>query len=109
MLRAALVAVLSVLLLAPFSAPADAAKAPKPPTKYGVSYGERLSRMSPADLEATLDDAVMLGVKWIRMDISWTSVQPDGPTTWRWDNVDRVIRSARSRGRHRGPTPVQGR
>ncbi len=104
-LRAALVAVLlcGALIVSPLTAtssPAAAATTTKPPTKFGVSYGERLSRMSQADLDAALDDAVQLGVGWIRMDLSWTTVQPDGPSTYRWAGFDRVIRGARSRGLH---------
>jgi hypothetical protein len=63
-----------------------------------MSYGERLSRMSQADLDATLDDATALGLGWIRADLSWTTVQGGGPTSWSWGGFDRVVLAAKARG-----------
>ncbi len=64
----------------------------------GMSYGERLSRMTQADLDATLDDAVTLGINWIRADLSWTTVQGGGPTSFNWSGFDRVVAAANARG-----------
>ena len=68
------------------------------PVRFGVSYGERLSRMSQSELDAVLDDAVLLGVRWIRIDFSWTTIQAKGPTSWAWAGTDRVVEAARARG-----------
>ncbi len=111
-MRAALAAVVaSVALLGTLGAGASAATAATPAassvtaqkgilttTRFGMSYGERLSRMSRADLDEALDDAVLVGVRWIRMDLSWTTIQPDGPGTYRWAAFDRVVNGARARG-----------
>ena len=63
-----------------------------------MSYGERLSRMTQADLDATLDDATALGLRWIRADLSWTTVQGGGPTSYNWAGFDRVVLAANARG-----------
>src|SRR5690349_18717622 len=96
-LRAVLAAVLGSLVASMLVLTTSATAAPdarsratailKPPTQFGVSYGERLSRMSAADLSAALDDATRLRVGWIRMDFSWTSLQPDGPSSYKWGPV----------------------
>jgi hypothetical protein len=95
-----LVASMLVLTTSATAAPTTRSRATTPPPAFGISYGERLSRMSASDLAAALDDARALGVGWIRMDFSWTSLQPDGPLTYRWGPVDRVVRAARARGLH---------
>ena len=74
-----------------------AAPAPTAP-RFGMSYGERLSRMTQADLDATLDDATTLGLGWIRADLSWTTVQGGGATSWNWSGFDRVVLAAQARG-----------
>ena len=109
-LRAVLAAVLGSLVVSMLMLVTSATAAPttrsrattttKPPTAFGVSYGERLSRMSQSDLDAALDDAQRLGVTWIRIDLSWTTIQPTGPATYEWAGVDRVVKGARARGLH---------
>ena len=79
------------------TATAPTATAPRAP-RLGMSYGERLSRMTQAGLDATLDDAVVLGIDWIRVDLSWTTVQGGGPTSWSWAGFDRVVAAADARG-----------
>ena len=49
-------------------------------------------------MNAALDDAKLLGITWIRMDLSWTTIQPDGPSSYKWGAFDRVINGARARG-----------
>ncbi len=66
-------------------------------TKYGVSYGERLSWMDQATLDATLDDAVALGVTWIRVDMAWKSIERDRRDDWHWSAMDRVVDAAKAR------------
>ncbi len=104
-LRTVLLAVLALALLssAPVATTASAVDAPSRSslvkvTRFGLSYGERLTRMSGPELARTLDDAKALGVRWIRMDFSWTSIQPKGPARHRWGPTDRVVRQARARG-----------
>ena len=52
------------------------AVAPRPLT--GLAFGDDLPGMSAADLAAALDDAQVLG-DWVRLDVSWSDVQHDGP------------------------------
>lgn len=66
-------------------------------THYGVSYGERLSWMDQATLDATLDDAVALGVKWIRVDMAWKSIERNFRGDWHWSAMDRVVNAAKAR------------
>ena len=53
-LAATLVGLVTMLLGPMVATPNAMAATTKPRVKFGISYGERLSRMSPADLEATL-------------------------------------------------------
>ncbi|GAA1930795.1 cellulase family glycosylhydrolase [Nocardioides marmoribigeumensis] len=105
-LRAVLAAVLGSLVVSLLVLSTSATAAPttrsrattKPATVFGVSYGERLSRMSQKRLDATLDDAQRLGIRWIRMDFSWTTIQAAGPSSYDWSGTDRVVKGARARG-----------
>ena len=101
---------LALLATLPLASPASARRPPVPrspriasaaqtqPTRLGISYGNTLVGMSPERLAWALDDAVDLGVRWIRADLSWTDVQPTGPATYRWEAFDRVVTAARARG-----------
>ncbi len=64
---------------------------------FGISFGDTLPFLSAATLNHTLDDAVTLGVRWIRADLAWDDIQPDGPTSWQWSNFDRVLAAATAR------------
>jgi hypothetical protein len=54
--------------------------------------------MTQADLDAALDDAVALGVKWIRVDMAWKSIERDFAGDWHWSAMDRVVNGAKARG-----------
>ncbi|MFE5486849.1 cellulase family glycosylhydrolase [Streptomyces sp. NPDC056527] len=66
--------------------------------RVGIAYGDRLVWMSDRDLGAALDDAVAVGARWVRADLMWTNVQPDGPDTYRWEAFDRVVDAVAERG-----------
>ncbi|MCL8012090.1 cellulase family glycosylhydrolase [Streptomyces sp. AS02] len=68
-----------------------------PSLRLGIAYGDRLVRMSDHDLGAALDDAVRVGARWVRTDLSWQDIQPDGPDRYRWELFDRVIAAAAER------------
>jgi len=38
------------------------------------------------------------GALYFRVDIAWTDVQHEGSDSWYWDNVDRVVLSAKQKG-----------
>jgi hypothetical protein len=103
--RAVLVTVLGLALLSlvPLSTTPTASAATSratvlKTTRFGVSYGERLSRMSATESAKVLDDAKRLGVRWVRLDFSWATVQPTGPSSYQWKRLDRVVKQARDRG-----------
>jgi len=49
--------------------------------------------MGPAQLNATFDDAVALGVGWIRSDFDWSAIEPTSGT-FKWSAYDRVVAAA---------------
>ncbi|GLW33454.1 hypothetical protein Areg01_63920 [Actinoplanes regularis] len=63
----------------------------------GLAYGDTLVWMSDKRLGQALDDAVTIGVKWIRVDLSWQDIQYDGRDSYRWDRFDRIVRAATKR------------
>ena len=69
-----------------------------PSLRLGIAYGDRLVWMSDEDLAAALDDAVTVGARWVRADLSWQDIQPDGPDGYRWEMFDRVVTAATARG-----------
>ena len=93
-LCAALVPLLTTLA----TSSAAATATPGRTTRIGIAYGDSLTWMTRAGVGAALDDAVALHARWVRADLSWADVQPDGPDQHRWAPFDRVVRSARARG-----------
>ncbi|BCY15467.1 cellulase family glycosylhydrolase [Actinoplanes sp. L3-i22] len=66
--------------------------------KTGISYGDTLVWMSDQQLGQALDDAVDLGAKWIRNDLSWDDIQNEDSGTYHWQLFDRVLAAAQERG-----------
>ncbi|GAB3994217.1 cellulase family glycosylhydrolase [Nocardioides marmoraquaticus] len=64
----------------------------------GVAFGNTLPWMSASRRAAALDDVVALGARWVRMDLSWSGLQPAGPDSWSWAPYDAAIADARARG-----------
>ncbi|MBF9068289.1 cellulase family glycosylhydrolase [Streptacidiphilus fuscans] len=80
----------------PASRPTVAAS--QPGLKIGVAYGDTLPFLSDQALASALDDAVALGAKWVRVDLSWEDIQPDSPDRYQWQRFDRVAEAAQKRG-----------
>lgn len=74
---------------------------PEPPKEHdlrlGLSYGDALTWKSDEGLAAALNDAVGLGTRWIRVDLSWNNIQPDASDSYQWKRFDRVVTAARER------------
>ncbi|MFF9912681.1 cellulase family glycosylhydrolase [Streptomyces sp. NPDC013457] len=68
-----------------------------PDLRVGIAYGDRLVWMSDKDLDAALDDAVDVGARWVRADLLWSNVQPDGPDAYHWEAFDRVVAAVTER------------
>lgn len=82
----------------PVPEPQIIAVPPAPPVpedihQIGFSAGD-LVNYNQAELDSRLNNFVSLGVKWIRLDVPWSVVQPDGPSSYHWESYDRVIDSA---------------
>ncbi|MGI5376044.1 cellulase family glycosylhydrolase [Streptomyces sp. CA-251387] len=67
------------------------------PLQLGIAYGHRLVWMSDDDLGVALDEAVDVGARWVRADLSWENTQPDAPDQYRWNRFDRVVTEAAER------------
>ena len=61
--------------------------------QYGFSAGD-LPGLPASELEARLSDMNALGVTWMRFDMPWNDIQPDGPTIYNWSGYDRVVAAA---------------
>jgi arabinogalactan endo-1,4-beta-galactosidase len=66
--------------------------------RMGIAYGDTLTWKSDAALAAGLNDAVTVGAKWVRVDLSWNDIQPDSPYNYQWQRFDRVAKAAKARG-----------
>lgn len=91
--------------LKPAAAPAAAAKATASapvadthPMKFGLDYAGTLFDESPAQVRASLKDAVDIGAKWIRVDLPWEVIQPDDASSYRWGGFDTIVDTAHSLG-----------
>lgn len=83
-------AVLGILIAAGSCLPVQAASI----QGSGISTSTTLLRMNDAQLNARLNDITTLGAKWIRVDFSWPTIQPDGPEVFHWQMYDRVVAAA---------------
>jgi hypothetical protein len=63
----------------------------------GFSPGSGLIWESDADLVRDLDEMVAVGGQWLRIDVAWSSTEPQ-KGTFQWGPVDRVVNAASSRG-----------
>lgn len=83
------------------SASATVAVSYTPPSPSAKSYGLALSNpqwLSSPDLTTHLDEADALSVAWVRVAISWCSIQSSGPTTYNWTAYDKVVNAAKAHG-----------
>ncbi len=71
--------------------------APEAGLAIGVSFGERLTRASPEEMTAALDDVVALGAGWVRLDVSWPTIQPASAAEHDWAALDRVVAAVQER------------
>ena len=63
----------------------------------GITFGNHLFGLSRAKIDQALDDVVALHLTWIRVDMSWASLQPDSADSFDWAPLDAIVASARSR------------
>ncbi|MEH3157236.1 MAG: beta-xylosidase [Gordonia paraffinivorans] len=76
----------------------DHACVPASPTDpIGVAVGTSLLTLSDADLGRALDLTVAAGMRWIRFDVAWSSIEATRGT-FDWSVTDRVVNAAHARG-----------
>ena len=91
--------IMSVAAIGPASAPTRSlVLASADALRLGIAFGGTLTWLSSEELASTLDDAVSMGAKWVRTDLSWPEVQPDSPNEFKWEQFDRVANAVRKRG-----------
>ena len=94
----AAVSVLAASLVLPASS-ATAQAAPGP--AFGSQFHGMWSEYTDAQRTAVLDQLAAHGTEWVRLDVSWAMLQPDGPdaySTWGVSFVDRVLKMITDRG-----------
>lgn len=84
-------------------APPTAAPTPLPsvPPVLGVQYTALWDGVETADREQMVDAVADAGAGWVRLDVGWAALQPDGPGRhdlgWAVRKVDDAIAEARAR------------
>ena len=68
------------------------------PMRFGLDYAGTLLDESPSQVRASLQDAVDVGAKWIRIDLPWETIQPDDSSDYRWSKFDTIAKTAHSLG-----------
>src|SRR5262249_28676038 len=67
-------------------------------SRAGFAHGYETVRRDPAaDVEADLDLMASTGVRWLRVGITWGSIETS-PGVYDWTGTDRVVQGARARG-----------
>lgn len=68
------------------------------PVKFGLNYADSLLTEPQSEILERLQDAVVVGAEWIRVDLPWDLVQPINDLTYDWTDFDRVVTTAHSLG-----------
>lgn len=71
-------------------------KASKNMKQFGMSLGDTLVSLDTSALNNELNTISRLGVKWIRIDMSWADVQPLNSSQYDWTQLDRVVSAAKA-------------
>ena len=48
-------------------------------------------------MDSELNDAVQLGVGWVRLDLAWDDIQPVSQSSFNWSAFDRIVTEANAR------------
>ncbi len=65
---------------------------------YGIAAGGHLPQLDAAELEAFFIELKALGVGWVRWDLKWSAVQPEGASSFGWEYVDRIVTTSQKFG-----------
>ena len=64
----------------------------------GFTNGAVLTDLNPIELAYVLNGMKDTGAQWVRIDLIWGKVQPNGPDEWDWSIPDFAVQAAVSRG-----------
>jgi hypothetical protein len=67
---------------------------------FGIAAGSTLADESVATMRRDVADDARAGARWLRIDINWAEIQQDGPRTYLWGPIDRVLARASACGLH---------
>ncbi|HRO13467.1 MAG TPA: hypothetical protein PLL33_00170, partial [Paracoccus sp. (in: a-proteobacteria)] len=63
-----------------------------PDDAVGLAVGlDALRWQDSLDLRAEFADYAAMGVRWLRTDLNWATVQRDGPDSFDWEEMDRIV------------------
>jgi hypothetical protein len=65
---------------------------------FGISAGGTIQSENAKTLGRDLDAIKTVGARWVRIDINWAQIQADGPSSYNWGPIDRVVQGASQRG-----------
>ncbi len=70
-----------------------------PDDALGLAVGlDALRWQDSLDLRAEFADYAAMGVRWLRTDLNWASVQAQGPDSFDWGDMDRIVETAKTFG-----------
>ncbi len=78
----------------------DRATVPNAASQHSTGFATSFIGLAPAALDQRMADIEATGATWVRADLSWNAVQEAGPETYRWQEYDRVARSASTHHLH---------
>ncbi len=71
--------------------------------RLGMSFAGGL-QLSAEAVNHALDDALAVGVGWIRLDLPWDAIQPASPNSFDWSAFDAIVAAVNQR--HMAMLPV---
>ncbi len=72
--------------------------APTLPGAPGIAAGSAITSSNPSFVTAELNGLQALGSRWLRLDVAWSDIQGNGPTSYDWSRADPPIEGAVARG-----------
>lgn len=89
----------AALFLGSMAAEGAAQDSAIPDDTLGLAVGlDALRWQDSLDLRAELADYAAMGVRWLRTDLNWASVQHEGPDSFDWRDMDRIVDLAQAFG-----------
>jgi len=87
--------------LAPTAAPGTVSSTPRPssgPATPAFAYGFQAHMIDNGQANPALDKITGAGFTWVKQQVEWKYVQPNGPGDQNWGQIDQLVNAANSRG-----------